>query len=720
MNRFIRELRRREVFRTAGLYIGVCWILIEASSVLLPTFEAPEWILRWIIIAAIVGFPIMLVLAWVYDVTAHGIEVQADATDTIVAPLGSRKTDFVVIGVLAVALTFSVYMNITSGPAVVGEPDPVSVLIADFDNQTGNPLFDGLLEQALNIGVEGAPNVTSFPRNNALQVGAIIQPGAEALAPELAQLVAVREGIQYVLSGLISPDGSGFEIVLSALDPGTGEEAFDVSVDASGPEAVLTAVGELSEGIREELGDTTLDQPDATASPFTAASLEAAKAFTEAIDLDYEGRSGEAVEKFALAIELDPNFGRAYAGWAFSEFRLGNTERAEELWNKALSLMETMTERERLRTLGVYYAAVTRNYESAVQSFSELVEKYPADAAARNNLAVSAFLSLDFATAAEQGREIMQIYPNSQLYQSNFSLYAMYSGDFAASAEVAQKLAAASPEYGTTYLPLAVSHIMNGDFDSARMAYREMAKATSSDHRESTSALGLADLEAYLGNFAAAREILQPAIDAELEAERLNAAATKQIALAQVLLAAGETGAAERAADDAREWSNLESVDVAAARIYLVTGKTEAAAAIADELAGKLQSQSRAYGRMIRGMLARDAGNYIEAVDALRNALELADLWLVRFELGRAYLDAEFYAEALGEFNANLDRRGEATAVFLDDTPSVRYLAELPYWIGRAQSGLGMHTSSIQGYEDFLALRPEGGPLADDARQRMQ
>ena len=79
-----------------------------------------------------------------------------------------------------------------------------------------------------------------------------------------------------------------------------------------------------------------------------------------------------------------------------------------------------------------------------------------------------------------------------------------------------------------------------------------------------------------------------------------------------------------------------------------------------------------------------------------------------------------FYAEALGEFNACLDRRGEASAVFLDDSPSVRYLAELPYWIGRAQSGLGMHSSSIQGYEDFLALRPEGGPLADDARQRMQ
>ena len=116
MHRFIRELRRREVFRTAGLYVGVCWIIIEVSSVLLPTFEAPEWAMRAIIIAAFVGFPIMLVLAWIYDVSAKGIEVQGDPTDTVVPPLGSRRMDFIVIGVLSVALVLSLYMNITGGP----------------------------------------------------------------------------------------------------------------------------------------------------------------------------------------------------------------------------------------------------------------------------------------------------------------------------------------------------------------------------------------------------------------------------------------------------------------------------------------------------------------------------------------------------------------------------------------------------------------------------
>ena len=104
LKKFVRELRRREVFRTAGLYVGVCWLLIEVGSTVLPTFGAPEWILRAMIIVAVVGFPVAVVLAWVYDFTDHGIVVQGDPTDTVVAPLGSRKMDFVVIGVLAVAL----------------------------------------------------------------------------------------------------------------------------------------------------------------------------------------------------------------------------------------------------------------------------------------------------------------------------------------------------------------------------------------------------------------------------------------------------------------------------------------------------------------------------------------------------------------------------------------------------------------------------------------
>jgi hypothetical protein len=165
MHKLIRELRRREVFRATGLYVGVVWILIEVASVLLPAFDAPDWVLRTLIIVGIIGLPVTIVLAWFFDFTDHGIEVQAEATDTVVMPFGSRRTDFVVIGVLSVALIFSVYLNIASGPEIVEELEPMSVLIADFDNKTGDPLFEGSLEQALNLGIEGASFITSYRRS---------------------------------------------------------------------------------------------------------------------------------------------------------------------------------------------------------------------------------------------------------------------------------------------------------------------------------------------------------------------------------------------------------------------------------------------------------------------------------------------------------------------------------------------------------------------------
>jgi len=720
MGRLFRELRRREVFRAAGLYVGIAWIVIEACSVLLPTFDAPEWVLRAVVIVAVVGFPITIVLAWVYDITKTGIVKQADPTDTYIPPLGGRGTDFVVIGVLSVALIFSVYMNIMSGPAVVEEKEPVSVLIADFDNQTGNPVFDGLLEQALNVGIEVAPHVTSFQRNQALGIADRIQPGVKILDMGAARLVAVREGINFVLAGSIIPDGAGFELDLHAVDPNTGETAFDVSSDAKSQDGILAAVGDLSGKVREELGDDSLGKSEsATTETFTAASIEAAQDYTQGLAADFEGRHEDAIDLYRRATEKDPNFGRAYSSWANNLHRLGRTEEAAELWQKAATLLDTMTERERLRTLGLYYAGVTGNLENAKQSFSELVGRYPADAAGHNNLAVISFMTLDFEAASREGKQILDIYPSSQLYRANYGLYSMYAGDFEAGAAEALALIEDDPEYGTAYLLLAMKAMSENDFAAASDAYEKMALATKSPHTASVAQLGLADLSIYSGKFAAATELLQPAIRIDLEDDSKGAAATKYLALAESFVADGRKDEAVNAARQALELAGSDAHVVPAARVMIEAGQLPDAVSLLTELSKKLRPQSRAYGRMIQGMIASAQGEHIYAIDNLRKAVEFADLWLVRFELGRAYLRAKFFAEALDEFRICAERRGEATAAFLDDTPTYRYLADLGYWRARAQQGLGMQTAAIQGFEEFLALRPQGGPLADDARQRM-
>jgi tetratricopeptide (TPR) repeat protein len=110
----------------------------------------------------------------------------------------------------------------------------------------------------------------------------------------------------------------------------------------------------------------------------------------------------------------------------------------------------------------------------------------------------------------------------------------------------------------------------------------------------------------------------------------------------------------------------------------------------------------------------------LEAVEAFREAIKLSDTWLARFYLGRAFFEAGAYAEALSEFEAALKRRGEASALFLDDIPTARYLAPLHSWIGRSQGGLGLVPQARESYTRFLALRGDSpDPLAADARKRL-
>ena len=265
---------------------------------------------------------------------------------------------------VASALAYSVYLNLTAIPPV--EIDPVSVLIADFDNQTGDPVFDGSLEQAFQIGLEVAPFITSYSRSDAQAIAAeISQDGA--LDTDVARLVSVRENIGMVLAGTILPDGDGYELSVVAIEPQAGEILGEADVDADDKNEVLAAVGQLASELTEEFGADVLDEDIAFANDsFTAASLEAVKSYTTAQDLQHKRRDDEATEYYAEAVELDPNFTRAYSGWALSAFVLGQTQRSDELWSQALANLDRVTERERLRTLGLYYSVVTRNYPKAL------------------------------------------------------------------------------------------------------------------------------------------------------------------------------------------------------------------------------------------------------------------------------------------------------------------------------------------------------------------
>lgn len=692
MSKLIRELRRREVFRTAGLYVGVCWIIIEVSSVLIPAFELPDWILRALIIAAFIGFPIMLVLAWVYDISDKGIEVQAEATDTVVVPFGDRKTDFVVIGVLSVALIISVYLNIQGGtPEVVEDPDPVSLLIADFDNQTGNALFDGALEQSLSLGIEGAAFVTAFPRNSALNQVKSLALGT-SLNEETARLVAVRQDVDMVLAGAIVPKGDGFELSLRAVEPSSGVLIAESEARAKGAPDVLSAINELAADFRQELGEESADLDLLlSGETVTAASLQAMKYYVTAQELAKQGKDEEAIQYYKLAVEDDENMARAYSGWALSAHKIGRPEEAEEQWQKALSLLDRMTERERYRTFGLYYTVVSLNYEKAIENYQQLVDAYPADGAGNNNLAILYTFTAQYERALKQSEQLLTIYPGRMLYHANHSQYAMYAGDIETARKEAEYVLENDPDFFKSYMIQSMVSLYGGDTLSARLYYDRMAET--GVRGQSLASIGLADIDLFEGRYEEALLRLRPAIELDRSELFSRGVSTKTVAMAQALSALGQNEEALSLLD-AVESRRGDGLLVPAAELYAAAGEYGKANDIAENYRKQFRPTARAYASLIDGINAYHQGEYVIAIDALQKAIDAADLWIVRYYLGRAYLAGGYPAEAISEFEACVARRSETGGLFFDDVPTWRYTASLDDWKQQATEALGNFAAS--------------------------
>jgi len=140
---------------------------------------------------------------------------------------------------------------------------------------------------------------------------------------------------------------------------------------------------------------------------------------------------------------------------------------------------------------------------------------------------------------------------------------------------------------------------------------------------------------------------------------------------------------------------------------------------LAADTAEKALATSNNEPWVIAAALTYLSAERIEQATAIAEAIALADLWLLRFSLGKAYLAAGYQAEAIGEFMICKGRHGEATSLLLDDFPTYRYMVPLTYWPGVAQYGLGMRSAAAENFQNFLALRPNGGALTDDASQRI-
>src|SRR4029079_8155947 len=288
------------------------------------------------------------------------------------------------------------------------------------------------------------------------------------------------------------------------------------------------------------LGDTTPESARrAAAETVTTASLDALPDYSRPPDLSSSGRQEESIEFYRKATELDPNFGRAYSGWATALFNLNRRDEAEAQYKKALSLADRMTEREKYRTQGSYFLGPGASYEQAVSHFQELVKRYPADRAAHNNLGFAYFNLLDFPKAKEEALRAVEIYPQNSRFRSNYALYAMYSSDFSAAAAEADKVLAQSPTQYRAHLVKAAAAFAGGNLQGMREAYAQMA-ANGGNAGASLSSHGLADLALYEGRPADAIKILREGITADEKTNNHSAKAGKLAMLGEAQAASGD------------------------------------------------------------------------------------------------------------------------------------------------------------------------------------
>ena len=621
--------------------------------------------------------------------------------------------------ILAIAAGIAWYAIRRQQAAKSGAHAPVSVLVGDFANHTGDPVLDDTLEPMLGVALEGASFVNAYSRCDARKLAEKLPHPTDKLDEQSARLVAVNQGVNAVITGEISLRGNEYEVSAIALDAVSGKELAKAEVTASNKDEILRDLPRLAEPILKALGDTTPAsvQFEAVSGGFTAASLEAVHQDALGGEEQFAGKFQEAFDSFQKAVELDPKFARAYTGMAAMALNLGRPGDAVKYMKLAMEHVDRMTERERYRNRGMFYYT-TGDWKNCVQEYTQLVTHYPADRVGQNNLA-SCYIHLRNAPKAlEAAQHAVEIVPKGVGQRLNLAFISSVAGDFATSEREARIALEISPSAAQGFLELAEAQLGQGEIEKAAESYHQLERFGSLG--VSTAATGLADLDAYQGKYGEAARILAQGATADESAKMADNAARKYAALGNIEEIEGHQAAA--LSDIGKALANSQSVEIRflAATTYVDAGDFAKAQKLATSLSSELTSEPQAYGKIIEGLIALKRKDSKEGVKQITDAVDLLDTWIGRFELGRAYLEAGAFTEADSEFDQCAKRRGEAIELFMDNVPTYAYFPPVYYYQGRVREGM-----KSEGFADFyrtyLSIRAQSSedPLVPEIRHRI-
>jgi eukaryotic-like serine/threonine-protein kinase len=616
------------------------------------------------------------------------------------------------IGLLLLGVSSGIWWYLRPPPPPVAH-DPVSVVIADLQNNTGDPTFDRTLEPMLKRALEGASFISAYDRNG-------IGPNLGVKLPEqldevAAREIAVKQGLGVVLSGSIDRQGNGYGISVKAAQTVTGDVIARATGRASTKDQVLNEATKLVTTVRKALGDETSESSQLFAmASLSATSLDVVRLYAASQNAASQGKFDEALQNASKAVELDPKFGVGYQLMATASRNLGKLPDAEMYIKQALQFLDGMTERERYSTRGFFYR-VTGDYQQCVKEYGELVTRYAADVVGHNQRALCLTQLRDMRGALYEMRQVVKLLPNRAVFRVNLALYLSYASDFQAGEKEARAIQDPGP---LPVLALSFAQVGLGQLPQAIESYQKLAAIDALGKTFATSGLG--EIAAYEGRFTDAIRILEQGAAEDLAAKNADRAAAKFAAVAHLQVLRGQKSAATASVERALANSKDAKIRFLAARTFVEVGETAKARPLIAGLSAEFPVAPRAYAKIVEGQVAQNDRDTMQAIKSLQEANALLDTWIGHFDLGRAYFEAGQAAQADSEFDTCMKRRGEALWLFADEEATYSYLPPLYYYQGRVREEL-KNAGFAQSYRTYLAIRGQSkeDPLLPDIRKRV-
>jgi len=591
--------------------------------------------------------------------------------------------------------------------------DKDTIVLADFDNKTGDSVFDGALKQALVVALEQSPflNVTSDRKvSDTLQM--MGRPQNERVSMDVGREICLRTGSKAVLGGTISSLGNSYLIDVNAVACSNGDILAKEQAEANSKEEVLKVVSRISESLRRKLGESlpSVQKFDVPVE-VTTSSLEALKSFSLGMTTLRERGSAPSAVFFKRAIELDPNFPMAYAQLSVTSANTGQASLAMEYASRAYALRDHATELEKLIISGLYFRA-TGDIEKQMLTLQLREADYPREAAPHNNLAACEAELGRHESSLSEFKEAFRLDPNSMSHYSNLGMAYLRVNQLEEAKDTFDQALAHNLDGGRLRQNIYFLAFLHGDDSQMR---QQVSWAAGKRGEEDLLLSTESDTEAYYGRLDQARDFSRQAVESAVRADSKEIAALWKAGAALREAELAETSyCARQGAKAALGLSSGRNVKIVAALTLARIGDASQAKALADELRRDYPNNSLIkfyWLPTIDAAVQLQANNPSAVLMELETAapyelgvpppMQTGTLYPAYLR-GQAYLLAHNGSAAVTEFQKLLGHRG----IVLNFVTGA--LAKLQ--IGRAYAISGDTAKAKAAYQEFLMLWKDADP----------